>query len=108
MEARGEVPRLPPVTARHVVGWWLEIGPMSGEDAVSWQDMAAWERLTGIELEPWEALAIRAMSSAFANERFAARKRAAPAPYGEIDEIMNNRDAVAAKVRAVFGGRKSR
>lgn len=103
MEARGESPRIPPVSARHVAEWWLEIGPTSGEGAVTWQDMAAWERITGIELEPWEARAIRAMSVAFRSEQYAARKKDCPAPYsGEMEEIISRRDEVAAKVKAAF------
>ena len=95
MEARGETPRLPLVSARHVAEWWLEIGPTSGEHAVTWQDMAAWERLTGIELEPWEAKAIRSMSVAFRSEQITSRKPNSPQPWDEGDRQD--------KVDAAFG-----
>ena len=40
---------LPPVAHRHLIGWWLEIGPTvmagMGEGPIGWQEIAAWQRL---------------------------------------------------------------
>jgi len=78
MQDRGEHPLLPPVTHRHIVGWWLEIGPTAasgmGEAAIGWQEIAAWERLTANRLEPWEAQAIRRLSREFLSQQHEARK----------------------------------
>lgn len=87
MESRGDLPALPPVAHRHIVAWWLEIGPTQAgamsEGPVSWQEIAAWERLNGIEMTAFEAKAIRRMSSAFVSQRHDARKSGCPAPYSE-------------------------
>lgn len=90
IKARGDSPELPPLPAKHVLEWWLEIGPTSGDGAVTWQELTAWERITGIELEPWEARAIRAMSVAFRSENIAARKANRPPPWSVVgDEVRN-------------------
>lgn len=108
MEARGQAPRLPPVTARYLVEWWLEIGPTSGEGPIGWQEIAAWERLTGIALEPFEAKAIRAMSAAFSGQCHDACKVNCPPPWSEVDSDVRDKvaDQLAAMARAFSAGQK--
>lgn len=36
-----------------------------GPQPVGWADMAAWARLTGIDLAPWQALALRRMDETY-------------------------------------------
>ena len=36
-----------------------------GPQPLSWQDMEAWARISGIELQPWQALVFRAMDQAW-------------------------------------------
>lgn len=85
MEDRGELPLLPPIAHPYLVAWWMEIGPTTvtgmGEGPVTWQEIAKWRDLTGNDLYPWEAGAIRSMSQAFAAQRGEARKPDCPAPY---------------------------
>ena len=46
--------------------WFFELAQARthngfGWDAITWADMAAWARITGIRLEPWLAACFRAM-----------------------------------------------
>ncbi len=107
MEQRGETPILPSVPFPHLAKWWLEIGPTQaggmGEAVIGWQEMAAWERVTGLKLGPWEARAIRSMSSAFVSMRQDARKSGCPAPFAEDPEQIQQRvDAQFAQMMKAF------
>lgn len=111
MQRRGETPLLPPNPAPYLTDWLMEIGPVTysamGSSPIGWPDLAAWQDLTGIELEPWEARLLRRLSGCYAAETQAAKKRDRAAPYtGTAPEIVNGRDLVARKVRALFGLRK--
>jgi len=92
---------MPDNPAPHVVEWWMEIGPTAPDGAICWQEMAAWERLTGVELAPWEARAIRRMSSAFLAQRHEARKPNCPPPY-TTDVAQDVRDNVTAQFAAMM------
>lgn len=63
----------------------FEVGPGTGDGALTFQEIAAWCSLTGRELEPWEVQTLRRMSSAYLSEATEATdpKRPAPAWYGE-------------------------
>lgn len=112
MESRGELPVLPPVAHRHLIAWWLEIGPTvmagMGEGPIGWQEIAAWQRLTANQLEPWEAQAIRQMSRDFIMQQHEARKAACPTPYSLDEDQEQSRDKVADQFRAMVGAMKAR
>ena len=100
MRERDEPVSFPPNPAPHLTDWWLEIGP-AGDGGIGWQDMTAWERLTGIELEPWEARTIRQMSIAYCNQRHDARKADCAAPYSvDAPEVVQER--VSGQFAAMF------
>jgi len=72
-----------------------------GDAPIGWADMDAWQRINGVELEPWEARAIRGMSAAFIGMRHDARKSGCPAPYSvetvkEIDDRVGRQFAALA------------
>lgn len=98
---------LPPVAHRHLIGWWLEIGPTvmagMGEGPIGWQEIAAWQRLTANQLEPWEAQAIRRMSRDFLTQQHEARKSTCPAPYLLDEGLWQARDKVADQFKAMIG-----
>lgn len=114
MESRGEQPLLPPVSHRYLIAWWLEIGPTvmagMGEGPIGWTDIAAWQQLAAMELEPWEAQAIRSLSRAFLSQQHEARKPTCAAPFSETEEQAQTRDRVADQFKAMvgaMGGRKA-
>lgn len=103
MDDRGEVPDLPPVAADYIVKWWLEIGPVTGDRPIDWTELSQWQENIGIVLEPWEARAIRAMSTAFLSQRDDARNPACRAPYsGETEREVQDR--VTSQFAAMVSG----
>lgn len=78
---------LPPIPDQYLVDWFREIGRTMaggmGEAPLTWQEIAAWEGRTGIELEPWESRTVRAMSEAYLIMRHDAKKSGCPAPWSD-------------------------
>lgn len=107
LQAREQPILLPYNPAPHITDWLLEIGPTvsgaMGEGPISWQDMAAWQQLTGIELLPFEARTVRHLSHTFLAQRHDARKPDCPPPYAGLKEdIVSNREMVARQLKAAF------
>ncbi len=71
-----------------------------GEGPIGWADMAAWQSLTGIELDAWEARTIRRLSQAFVAQRHESEKPGCPSPCEEPAEAVNDR--VTAQFKAMF------
>ena len=98
----------PPNAAPYLTDWLFEIGPTiagaMGEAALGWADLAAWERLTGISLLPWEARILRQLSAEFAAMRSLAANPDCPPPYdGESrEEIEVRRDRVSTQFAAMM------
>lgn len=107
MLERGETPLFPPNPAQYLTGWLFDIGPTvagaMGEAPFGYQDLAAWQAISGVELMPWEARTLRRLSLAYLSERQRAEEQGRPAPYsGEIDDIVAKRALVAGQVKATF------
>ena len=62
------------------VGPTLDGGMSSGR--ITYSEIEAWERKTGIELLPWEAALLRRLSAEYMAESSAAAKHDRPAPFG--------------------------
>lgn len=68
-EILGEVP-MPSGAYKHpLVRSLFEIGPVVHDGYITWQELLAWQTVTGIELEPWEACAILDLSKAYLNQK---------------------------------------
>jgi hypothetical protein len=96
----GQIMLLPDNPAPYLTNWLFEIGPVEGDGPISWQAMAAWEGVSGIELDPWEARTIRRLSAEYLTEYHKAKKPERVAPYGEI---VAARDCVADQFKAMIG-----
>lgn len=96
---------LPPVPARYLVDWWLDIGPTAagsgGEGPLGWQDLAAWERITGVELLAWEARVIRRMSRDSIAEGVRAKKPDCPPPWQAAEPEAQVNDRVTRQFAAL-------
>jgi hypothetical protein len=108
MRGRGDAPLLPVNPAQYLTEWLFDVGPSSagamGEGILAYQDLAAWQSISGVSLLPWEARTLRRLSVEYLAERQKAEEQACPAPYsGEIDDVKVNRDRVAKQVDALFG-----
>lgn len=51
----------------------FEIGPVHQSGAVSWSEIEAYSRQTGVKLNPWEAQTLRNMAISYLNEYNSAR-----------------------------------
>jgi hypothetical protein len=79
-------PVMPPLDAGgHLVGYLWEIGPVihgsMGSSPVTHEAIGWWKRNTGIELQPWEARFIRALSHEYLNESSRAEELRSAAPW---------------------------
>lgn len=85
MLERGLPLPLPPLDAgAHLVAALMECGPcmqgLAGPVALSWGEVAAWQRCTGATLQPWEARLVRALSAEWVAEARLAEKDGAASP----------------------------
>lgn len=68
----GIEPQMPPNPAPYLIDRLLEIGLTEaagmGAGPVSWLQIDAWSRLTGVALAPWEARLLRRLSSDYLSE----------------------------------------
>ena len=74
-----EEPQVPPGGSDFWT-WFWELADGRGGNGfgplpLSWQDMDAWARISGIELQPWQARILRAMDAAWLEAADAARSK---------------------------------
>ena len=109
MKAQGSDPVLPFNPAPHLTDWLIEIGPAApgGEDAIGYMEMAAWSRLTGIDLNPWEVRTLRRLSRSFVSQRAISRKPSCLEPRLQADEV-SARARVDEQFKAMMGALRQR
>lgn len=94
-------PEWPEIDAgAHLIRYLLEVGPTMpagmGAAPVSWAEIDAWMRRTGIRLVAWEARLLRDLSSAYLGQHAKSDSFDAEPPYGSD---VANRVMKAAAVR---------
>lgn len=76
---------MPPNPMPHVVARLIEIGISEpagmGVGPLSWLSIDAWQRTTGITLDPWEVQLLRALSLAYVSESQKAESENCPPPF---------------------------
>lgn len=81
----------------YLVDTLLDAGPTSaagmGFVPVTWTDLEAWSRVTGIELLPWEARLVRQLSAEWLAETDRSRSAKAPPPWEHTEESALTRVA---------------
>lgn len=110
-EAKGLDAPLPDLAAAEYL--WAFLGSMGvtepgphGPVPLAWTTLEGWQRCNGLRLRAWECRAIRAGSSAYVGEYFAAQDPARTAPWLNQESI--DRDRVADGIRGIFGGRAAK
>ena len=78
-------PQMPPLDAEFMVGYLYDIGPTMGSKAVSHQEIEAWQRNTGVDLDSWQARVLHRLSVEYLVEANAARRRDCPPPWDAPD-----------------------
>ncbi len=84
----GIQPLLPDVDAgQYLIDWLMEIGPTlpagMGSGVLTFSEIATWQQLVGLELQPWEVRALRRLSEDYLAESNAATDPRRPPPYGD-------------------------
>lgn len=97
--------QLPPAgEAAYLVGHLFEAGPLGwagmGEVPLAWSDLQAWQAGTGIELEAWEARALRRMSGAYVTQLQAAREPGCLPPWAPEAPASEARESISNRLRA--------
>lgn len=97
---------MPPNPMPHIVARLIEIGvtQSNGMSAtpLSWQEIAAWQRSTSVELGPWEARLIRSLSEAYVAESRKAESENCPPPW-RTKVTQREQDLEEETLRMVLG-----
>jgi hypothetical protein len=101
-QASGRFIEMPPLSASYLVAYLFEIGPIfaggMGEVGLPHYEIESWQRLSGIELQPWEVKVLRSASIAYAKQAQLAIKPECMPPW--ISEQYQ--EGVGNKVSRVF------
>lgn len=99
-------PAMPPNPLPHMITRLLEIGLSEaagmGVGPISWLTIDAWQRLTGVELAPWESRLLRSLSVAYVAEGRRAESETCPPPW-RAPVTQHERDAEEKRLRMVLG-----
>lgn len=72
--------------------------------AITWSELASWQRLSAVRLAPWQLRAIMQASRAWVAEHHSAADPQALAPWSDAPAEVD-REVVREKVRTIFGAR---
>jgi hypothetical protein len=102
----GGTPQMPPNPMPHIISRLVEIGltepNAGGIGPISWQTIAAWQRMTGVVLPAWEARLLRRLSLAYVTESRIAEEETCPAPF-RIEVTQKELEVAEANLRMVLG-----
>lgn len=73
-----------------------------GSAPIGWQDIAAWQGLTGNQPAPWEARLLYTLSREYLAALNDGKRVDCPAPWISDADIEANRSAVSRKVENAF------
>lgn len=113
LRAEDKLPDLPGTDAFYLVQYLLDLGPTvasgMGAAPVGYVEIDAWQRALGIELAPWEAQTLRALSVEYLamSHRASAHDCAAPYVEGSLISAARRRE-VANKLDALLGGMRKK
>lgn len=81
----------------------FEVGPlMPNGESISFQEISAWSRLTGVILSAWESVTLRALSIAYAVQLRKSVSLNEPAPFFNDDRpIEVQRQSVSDKFKSM-------
>ena len=107
LDSNTQPPLSPAGCAAYLVDYLFAVGPVSysamGAMPLLWQELTHWQRNSGIDLTPWEAVTLRQLSADYVAESHAAESTTRPAPWlpdnWQSHEARNN---VAKKIRSIL------
>lgn len=76
---------MPPCPAPHIIARFIEIGMTEatgmGPAPLSWREIEAWRRNTGVWIAPWEARLIRKLSLSYIGQLARSESENCPPPW---------------------------
>lgn len=93
---------MPPVEAgNYLVDYLFEVGPVMsggmGAMVVTHEELQAWQRNTGIDLQPWEARGLRRLSAEYLGESRRGEDPHCPPPWAAPGAIVLSAEASRAR-----------
>lgn len=94
---------IPPIApgCAHIVEHWFDVGPAMpggyGDVPLTHAELDAWQRNSGLDLQPWQTSLLRRMSRGYLAERVAGVDPQRPPPWGEVS--AQQKAAVAETLR---------
>lgn len=105
MKSRNIEPQMPPNPAPHIITWLIDMGITGstgmGKIALSWTEIDAWRRMTGLNIDPWVARLIRHLSSVYISEGRKAEDETCPPPW-RAEVTQREKQLEGALLRAVL------
>lgn len=93
---------LPEIEAwAYVVDYLFAVGPSTGGEVLTFQEIAAWSALTGRVLGAWEAETLKALSGAYLSEYHAAEDVNRPPPFRPAERVVP-RAEVSSRLLAMY------
>lgn len=100
------LPAMPPNPMPHLIQRLTDIGITEatgmGPAPLSWREIGEWQRLTGVEMTPWEARLMRQLSLAYIAEGRRAESETCPPPWN-MGVSERERETEEARLRMVLG-----
>lgn len=102
-------PEMPPIEAAgHLIGYLFEVGPVMPGAAcsvpITHQELFAWQTLTGIVLQPWEARTLRLLSGEYIRELREAEKPDREPPWKPADYVPEKLTSAARSLKDQIRG----
>jgi len=86
----------------YLLDYLYDVGPAlrntAGNAPLSCSEIVAWERLTGVELQPWESKLLRRLSADYLGMASRASDPTCPSPYQSEVALQANREAVSRQI----------
>ena len=99
-------PAYPPVSWEWVVRYWQDVGLCMSAGgyphALTWQEISAWQALSGVKMTAWLAETLKKMSAAYVSGLHEFSKEFAECPY--MPEIISQEhaQAIERKIERIF------
>lgn len=97
---------MPECGATHILEYLFEIGPTvplgMSSGPVPFSEIEAWQRVTGIELSPWESRVIRRLSRDYLEQSFESRDPGCEPPFDSDEVESKRRDLVALQISQII------
>jgi len=76
-------------SAQYLADYLFEVGPTTGDQSLTWSELEAWSRRTGVDLSEFESVTLVMLSREFLGMLNHAREEMCPSPMTQQKEAQN-------------------